>query len=455
MQELPKRARDFAIAVHGKIDHRRKYTNEPYDVHLKDVARMVGEVSDDPEVLAAAWLHDTLEDTPATYDDIEAEFGSRVATLVGELTDVSKPTDGNREVRKSIDREHLGRASADAKTVKLADIIDNCRDIVKHDPRFGRVFVAEAAALLEVLDGGHPRLLTRARKLVLKSAEKLGLPPPPAAGFEPVEAQVSPWENPIVGGKTVLRRFTGVFRASDIAEPLRSFDASADRANVAHVLEAHDLTVAGIRVDGVVAGFVRAAELAGEVEHSHVRRFGPDQIVDEDASLSDVIHVLTRHNHCFVALMGDVTGCISRAAMQRPEVRMWLFGLVTMIEMEITERIRLRWPYDEWHEFLSDGRVRKAKELQAERQRRGQKCGLLDCLQLGDKIHMCGQDAELREILGNRTRREARIVARDFESLRNNLVHAQDIITHDWSLIARIARRLEEVTRGHEEHGNF
>ena len=76
MQELPKRAREFAVAVHGKIDHRRKYTNEPYDVHLKDVARMVGEVTDDPEVLAAAWLHDTLEDTPATYEDIETEFGS-------------------------------------------------------------------------------------------------------------------------------------------------------------------------------------------------------------------------------------------------------------------------------------------------------------------------------------------------------------------------------------------
>jgi hypothetical protein len=446
MQELPKRARDFAVAVHGKIDHRRKYTNEPYDVHLKDVARMVGEVTDDPEVLAAAWLHDTLEDTPATYEDIEAEFGSRVATLVGELTDVSKPTDGNREVRKAIDRDHLARASTDAKTVKLADLIDNCRDIVKHDPRFGRVFVSEAAALLDVLDGGHPTLLHRARKVVGESAKKLDLPPLRVKTDEPVGGLVSAWENPMVGGKAVLRKFTAVFRASDIADALRSFDASADYSDITQVLLAHDLVVGGIRVDGVVAGFVRTAELSRDVEHGHVRRFGPDQIVDGDASLSDVIHVLTRHDYCFVSLMGDVTGFIGRDSMQRPEVRMWLFGLVTLIEMEISERIRHRWPEDEWLDFVSQGRRRKAQELQTERQRRGQHCSLLDCLQVADKIQICAQHPELREFMGNRTRRESKIVAREFESLRNNLAHAQDIITHDWSLIARIARRLEEIT---------
>ena len=134
---------------------------------------------------------------------------------------------------------------------------------------------------------------------------------------------------------------------------------------------------------------------------------------------------------------------------------MWLFGLVTLIEMEISERIRRRWPNDEWLEFVSRGRVRKAQELRTERQRRGQRCSLLDCLQVADKIQICAQDAELREIMGNRTRREAKIIAREFESLRNNLTHAQDIISHDWSLISRISRRLEEIAGGHEDHSHF
>ncbi|MGD8533445.1 MAG: HD domain-containing protein, partial [Gammaproteobacteria bacterium] len=150
MDDLVARAQDFAVNAHRRIDQRRKYSGQPYDAHLKAVAAIVRSVTDDPEIIAAAWLHDTLEDTPATYEQLEAEFGERVAHMVAELTDVSRPTDGNRAVRKAIDRRHLARASSRAKTVKLADLIDNCSDIVKHDPKFGRVFVTEAAALIEV-----------------------------------------------------------------------------------------------------------------------------------------------------------------------------------------------------------------------------------------------------------------------------------------------------------------
>ena len=153
--------------------------------------------------------------------------------------------------------------------------------------------------------------------------------------------------------------------------------------------------------------------------------------------------------------VGDVVGYVSRATMQKPQVRMWLFGLVTIIEMEITERIRLRWPDQEWRTRISPGRLEKAEELQAERLRRGQKCDLLDCLQVSDKTQLAAQDEELRKIFGGATRREAKIAARDFESLRNNLAHAQDIVTHDWSVIAHIARRLEEVSRGIEPTANF
>ena len=148
MSDLVRRASEYATRAHQRIDHRRKYNKQPYHVHLEAVARMVATVTDDQEVIAAAWLHDTVEDTPATLDDIEAEFGKPVAELVEELTDVSKPGDGNRVVRKEIDRNHTSQASGRAKTVKLADLIDNCRDITKHDPRFARIYLGEMEELL-------------------------------------------------------------------------------------------------------------------------------------------------------------------------------------------------------------------------------------------------------------------------------------------------------------------
>ena len=141
MNDLVDRARVYATEAHQRINHRRKYNNEPYHVHLSAVARLVATVTDDDEMLAAAWLHDTVEDTQATLEDIEAEFGVQVAELVEELTDVSKPGDGNRVRRKQIDRMHLAQASQRAKTVKLADLIDNCKDITRHDPRFAQVYL--------------------------------------------------------------------------------------------------------------------------------------------------------------------------------------------------------------------------------------------------------------------------------------------------------------------------
>jgi hypothetical protein len=171
--ELVERARAFAVEAHEAAGHRRKYTDEPYQVHLEAVARMVAETGTDSETVAAAWLHDTVEDTHVTRGAIERAFGPRVARLVDELTDVSGPDDGNRERRKAIDREHSANASPDAKTIKLADLIDNLRSIAGHDPRFARVYAAEMERLLPLLREGNGVLHRRATEELGRVRERL------------------------------------------------------------------------------------------------------------------------------------------------------------------------------------------------------------------------------------------------------------------------------------------
>lgn len=162
MTDLPARARAFATRAHWSIDQRRKYTGEPYIVHPIAVAEIVRSVPHTEEMLAAAYLHDTIEDTPTTREQIEAEFGPAVAELVGWLTDVSRPGDGNRAHRKLLDREHIAKAPAAAKTVKLADLIDNTLTTEAHDPDFWRVYRREKIRLLAVLKEGDPTLWARA-----------------------------------------------------------------------------------------------------------------------------------------------------------------------------------------------------------------------------------------------------------------------------------------------------
>ena len=164
--DLIRRAKAFATQAHASIDQRRKYTGLPYIVHPEAVAELVEATGAGPEVVAAAWLHDVVEDTPVELEQIRQEFGDEVAALVDDLTDVSGRSDGNRAARMAVDREHSARADARAKTVKLADVVDNLTDIVRFDPVFAQTYLMEKEQLLDVLQEGDSGLWQRASQLI-------------------------------------------------------------------------------------------------------------------------------------------------------------------------------------------------------------------------------------------------------------------------------------------------
>ena len=166
--DIVRKAQVYAMAAHAAVGQRRKYTGEPYIVHPAEVASIVASVpGSTPDMVAAAWLHDVVEDTGCTFTDIHMAFGIDIATLVGWLTDVSKPEDGKRAVRKAIDRAHTAQAPAEAQTIKLADLISNSKSIMEHDPGFAVTYLEEKRLLLEVLTKGDPELHARAASYVM------------------------------------------------------------------------------------------------------------------------------------------------------------------------------------------------------------------------------------------------------------------------------------------------
>ena len=171
-REPVRRARAFAEAAHEAICHRRKYTGEPYTAHLARVACTVAAVTEDEQTIAAAWLHDVVEDTPITLAEIEREFGTGIATLVAALTDVPHDA-GNRHQRKALDRARLAVAGPRAQTVKYADIYDNAPDICIHDPHFARLYVRECSALLSVMTAGDAHLRARTEETLRECRRRL------------------------------------------------------------------------------------------------------------------------------------------------------------------------------------------------------------------------------------------------------------------------------------------
>jgi len=174
MTLLVTKARLFAANAHAAVKQRRKYTYEPYIMHPYRVAAQVATVPHTEEMLAAAWLHDTIEDTWVTLDDLKTEFGDTVATMVEWLTDV-RPTMGNRAARIEQNRLRIARAPAEVKTIKLADLLDNVSCIAQYDAQFAFTYLEEKYEVLKVLTEGDKTLFAKAQEAILLCAGQIGL----------------------------------------------------------------------------------------------------------------------------------------------------------------------------------------------------------------------------------------------------------------------------------------
>ena len=189
---ISQKARLFAKEAHEAVGQVRKYTSEPYIIHPDGVvALLVDNGVMTPEILAAAYLHDTVEDTQVTLEDIHREFGPEIAGLVEMLTDVAKPEDGNRATRMKINQDHNALASPDAQTIKVADIIHNVLDISINDPKWAPKYIAEKEQALKLLTKADQKILALAWATIEKLKEPTMVTPKTSSVEPPETAEIS------------------------------------------------------------------------------------------------------------------------------------------------------------------------------------------------------------------------------------------------------------------------
>lgn len=130
--ELLDRAIVFAVRAHAGTERRGK--GFPYIVHPLEAVEIVATMTSDQELLAAAALHDTVEDTDVTIEQIRAEFGDRIASLVAAESDIAVSGMSQEEswhIRKQAAIDRLATSSRDAKMVALGDKLSNMRAIAR------------------------------------------------------------------------------------------------------------------------------------------------------------------------------------------------------------------------------------------------------------------------------------------------------------------------------------
>jgi hypothetical protein len=239
--------------------------------------------------------------------------------------------------------------------------------------------------------------------------------------------------------------FTENFSVSDVAEPLVSYDSTTEAGDVRSTMVEAGYDVVGVRKKGLVVGYVRREDLGDGLCGDPMHVFEEAEVVSDSVCFFTAVGLLSEKPRLFVTSFGEVGGIVTRSDLQKPPVRMWLFGMVTVIEMGFIRMIDTKYADGGWTQFLSEGRLDKAKALLEERKRRSQDLSLLDCLQFGDKGQIIVRDEELREQVGFRSRNRGEEVVKRLGALRDNLAHSQDIIASDWDSIVALSQNLDTV----------
>jgi (p)ppGpp synthase/HD superfamily hydrolase len=169
------KSRSFAAERHAS--QTRKYSHEPYTVHLDNVVALLKQNGvEDATTLATGYLHDTVEDTDTQIQDLIKEFGEPIAELVYWLSDMEK---GNRTSRVLMSAWRLAKAPLRAKLVKCADIIDNSTNILQHDPGFAPIFISEKRIILHHMAMAEGPILLDT-PLFQEARRTTAIPPPQA-----------------------------------------------------------------------------------------------------------------------------------------------------------------------------------------------------------------------------------------------------------------------------------
>ncbi len=233
-----------------------------------------------------------------------------------------------------------------------------------------------------------------------------------------------------------------------IAEPLASFDATVDSTTVQAFLTERNYDVIGVRYEGFIASYARAVDLkadGGRTLADYAQPVPDALLIQDSEPLVQAILAMRETPYLFVESLGQINGIITLGDIQKAPVRLWLFGLISLTEMQLLRVIRETYPFNRWQHYLSETRLAIAQEMLERRQASNAEIDLADCLQFCDKRDIFLRSDRLHPILHPDSKNRGEKLLKDLEALRNNLAHAQDIVTGQWPKTADLAEETEQL----------
>ena len=255
--------------------------------------------------------------------------------------------------------------------------------------------------------------------------------------------------------KSNLQDLKGLFKkitVKYVSEQLYSCEANDDAVIVREYLKGDlDFDIIGVEEGGKVCGYVERSTLTIGSCKNYWKPFQPSELVAESITLMDVLSALHDRPRIFVLGQNrEVIEIVTRGDLQKAPVRLWLFGLATILEMHLLRLISTYYANDSWRDYLSKKRLKTTENRLTERRQRNEAINLADCLQLCDKRKLILKIPTIIEQIKNKYGQSGLKNIKNqlklAEELRDKVAHAQDIVTGStWPEVIDSVRNIEQL----------
>lgn len=245
------------------------------------------------------------------------------------------------------------------------------------------------------------------------------------------------------GYSSLHRIFRDSIRAREIAEYLVSVDKDQSLTKVVEFMESKDYDVIGVREGGAVVGYILREDCQSGKISDHLIKFREEDMLPEGATLFDALNALKTRRWTFIQYLENPGGIITRGDLQKTPVRLWLFGVISLLEMQLLRLIRTHYPEDAWKTYLSEKRIEAAEKVFADRIKDNDGIDLAECLQIGDKKAIFKKSEILFSFTGLQSKGAWDDFMKELEKLRNKLAHSNSIPSSSWPEITKLALQME------------
>lgn len=221
--------------------------------------------------------------------------------------------------------------------------------------------------------------------------------------------------------------FESDINAMHIAEILEYCKMDDDSKIILERMESSNYHVYGVsNEEGVICGYIEKSELKEGQCKEYFKNFESSELIADSTPLIEILRLLKVKPQLFVLCGSKIRGIITLADLQKVTVRILLFGLISLLEMRMTEIINDYYPNNTWKHHIKDERLDLACEIFDDKEKCRENIELIDCLQLSDKSKILINTPELLKKL-QYSRNHLKSILGNTVNLRNKLVHSRNL----------------------------